>query len=228
MAVDEALLESAGETGVPALRFYSWSEPTLSLGYFQRMADRQLHLPSIDCALVRRATGGGAILHDQEFTYSLAIPANLPAAKIPEALYDLVHLALIEVLKVRDVDAFICEGADSTKAERFLCFERRAKGDVLLDGWKIGGSAQRRHKSAVLQHGSILLAKSRYSPELPGILEVGGRSIDPSELTTQLFTRLGQLLGFHWVENSLAPESLSRAFQICQEKFANPSWNLRR
>src|SRR5882724_9809402 len=74
MAVDEALLESAAVDGIATLRLYQWSEPTLSLGYFQPAADRQTHPASRECPLVRRASGGGAILHDRELTYSLAIP----------------------------------------------------------------------------------------------------------------------------------------------------------
>src|SRR5438445_617792 len=69
MAVDEALLEDAARSGRPTLRFYGWAEPTLSLGYFQPYAQRASHPPSSRCAVVRRPTGGGAILHDAELTY---------------------------------------------------------------------------------------------------------------------------------------------------------------
>ena len=66
MAVDEALLDSCSRTGMPTLRFYQWSKATLSLGYFQRHRDREQHVASRDCPLVRRSTGGRAIIHDQE------------------------------------------------------------------------------------------------------------------------------------------------------------------
>ena len=72
MAVDETLLESAAETSATTLRFYRWDRPTLSLGYFQQTADRTQHPESADCPLVRRSSGGGAIVHDHELTYSLA------------------------------------------------------------------------------------------------------------------------------------------------------------
>ena len=74
MAVDEALLETAASLGVPTLRFYQWQEPTMSLGYFQEYADRLRHAASAGCPTVRRASGGGAIMHDRELTYSLAVP----------------------------------------------------------------------------------------------------------------------------------------------------------
>src|SRR5690242_18095105 len=81
MAIDEALLESAAGGGPLTLRFYQWSEPTLSLGYFQRYEDRSLHPASLDCPIVRRPTGGGAILHDKELTYSLALPGKLARSR---------------------------------------------------------------------------------------------------------------------------------------------------
>ena len=77
MALDEALLESAAAAGAnvrPTLRIYGWPRPTLSLGYFQRAADREMHEASGECDLVRRPSGGGAILHDRELTYALVLP----------------------------------------------------------------------------------------------------------------------------------------------------------
>ena len=74
MAVDETLGEIAAESGIATLRFYGWSRPTLSLGYFQNYDERLSHSASMNCAIVRRASGGGAILHDRELTYSLALP----------------------------------------------------------------------------------------------------------------------------------------------------------
>ena len=74
MAVDEALVDDAAARGTCWLRFYGWAEPTLSLGYFQGHEERLAHRPSRQCPVVRRMSGGGAILHDAEITYSLAIP----------------------------------------------------------------------------------------------------------------------------------------------------------
>ncbi len=85
MAVDEVLLDWSAQSGGYAWRFYRWDEPTLSLGYFQPYEDRQRHPPSRACPAVRRATGGGAILHDAELTYSLAVPAGSPLANRRQA-----------------------------------------------------------------------------------------------------------------------------------------------
>ena len=80
------------------LRFYQWAEPTLSLGYFQAYADRAGHEASRSCAVVRRPSGGGAILHDFDVTYSLAVPEGHPLAANRLRTYRVVHDALIEVL----------------------------------------------------------------------------------------------------------------------------------
>src|SRR5688572_17520100 len=98
MAIDEALLSDATENGVATLRFYQWSEPTLSLGYFQRYDERYQHTGSRDCAVVRRQSGGGAILHDRELTYSLALPAGHPLARDSQRLYSAIHEAFINML----------------------------------------------------------------------------------------------------------------------------------
>src|SRR5687767_3136581 len=95
MAVDEVLLETAAAGGGAALRLYAWEAPTLSLGYFQAAADRTQHSASQECPLVRRSSGGGAIVHDQELTYSLALPQHGPHKPSAAELYDLVHESLV-------------------------------------------------------------------------------------------------------------------------------------
>lgn len=230
MAVDEALLGSAGESGVPALRFYQWSEPTLSLGYFQLAEERHSHQPSARCALVRRATGGGAILHDQELTYSLSLPQRLTVAKDARSLYAIVHGALISILSSHGIEAVLCERQwqPDPATERFLCFERRAATDVLVGGYKICGSAQRRHKSAVLQHGSILLARSKCAPELPGLRDLAETLPPTEDIARQLWTRLAGLLGFNWVMNELSADEIVHAQAVQQSRFADIAWTLRR
>ena len=180
MALDETLLESAADRGESSLRFYRWSRPTLSLGYFQPYDDRLRHEPSRNCSAVRRPSGGGAILHDREITYSLAVPPGNRLAAKHLTLYETVHAALIRALAGFAVDAQLSPGrpGNSGEKEPFLCFQRRCAGDVLLSDVKIAGSAQRRRRGAVLQHGSVLLARSAAAPELPGIAEL--KALDQS------------------------------------------------
>jgi lipoate-protein ligase A len=230
MAVDEALLESA-EAGVTTLRFYQWSEPTLSLGYFQAADERQGHAASRGCPLVRRASGGGAIVHDRELTYSFAAPiaGRLAAAA---ALYDVFHDTLIDVLGRWQVLAARCKPAVHLPAAGgrppFLCFQRRARGDVLCGDAKIAGSAQRRQRGGLLQHGSVLLARSPSAPELAGIVEAAGVSPDPHELASTWVTRLSEDQGFVFQELPLTPRERQRAADIQASHFLNRDWTFRR
>ncbi len=167
------------ERDVAILRLYSWSQPTLSLGYFQAYDDRLDHLESNGLELVRRGTGGGAIVHHYDWTYSIALPASALPGTVGAAqpLYDCVHDAVVAWLRKGGFDArkwidsgdrSDCSGSGCS----FLCFERRSVGDVVIGGDKVMGSAQRRLRGALLQHGSLLLQQSEHAPSLPGLQEL--------------------------------------------------------
>lgn len=226
MAVDEALLEWSSRDESCWWRFYRWSEPTLSLGYFQDYAERSQHAASAGCAEVRRLTGGGAILHDHELTYSLTIPASHPLAKARDQLYSIVHQSLIRVLAEWSIQAALwpATSAPNDAAEPFLCFQRRSPGDVVLGPAKIAGSAQRRRRGAVLQHGSILLARSASAPELPSLADVSGRQVTPEQLTQTWVPRLARLLDLRpWNE----PWSMSQRKEIAhfaEQRFGTRQW----
>src|SRR5438874_7982224 len=162
MAADEALLDRA-VGGRAGLRFYTWSEPTLSLGYFQRAADR-LHVPGLEALpFVRRLTGGGAIVHHHELTYALALPVAPPWRGGTDwvcRMHEIIRAAFAEF----GVSAALLPCGRETGRGRFLCFEHVAPGDVVIGEAKISGSARRKRRTAVLQHGSILLAASRFAP----------------------------------------------------------------
>jgi lipoate-protein ligase A len=176
MARDQALLESCAEArSEPVLRFYSWSPATISLGRFQKYAEyEQLPPPAGALPVVRRTTGGGAILHDLEVTYSLAIPTDHPLiAGHANRLYERAHDAIIAAIgpQARRLgsDDPCCDA--SSLHGPFFCFARRHGLDVVIrnaedpTGFsKIAGSAQRRSPRAILQHGSIML-DSRYEQQ---------------------------------------------------------------
>jgi lipoate-protein ligase A len=235
MAVDEALLEEAAAEGRCTLRLYGWSEPTLSLGYFQAYADRREHSASLACPAVRRPSGGGAILHDCELTYSLAVAECHPLAFNRLRTYQVVHEALIGALAQwgieaemfsqpgsRRSDAPLCDSA--TKRRPFLCFQRRSPGDVLLGGVKIAGSAQRRRGGAVLQHGSVLLGRSAAAPELDGLKELTGKTISVEEFIQGWLETLGRALAVRWHHGSLPAEHRHRVESLVAEKYACPAW----
>jgi lipoate-protein ligase A len=266
MAVDEALLEAAEADGQCTIRFYRWEEPTLSLGYFQTYADRWQHEASRQSAVVRRSSGGGAIMHDLELTYSVAVPANHPLAVNRLGFYQAMHTALIEALGQWGVEAELyeekAEGGGrkaegvvsgqwpvageskisnpqslisnpsfsalhpppSALASPFLCFQRRSPGDVLVGDVKIAGSAQRRCRGAVLQHGSVLFARSPAAPELSGLRELVDTRIEPQSLIDAWLAKLGKALPIQWQIGGLSASQFRRASALVTEKYASPAW----
>ncbi len=238
MAVDEALLESAACGGPATLRFYQWSEPTLSLGYFQALADRDQHPASRSCPLVRRASGGGAILHDRELTYSIAMPLASRFGRAADSLYTRVHQSLLETLAGEGVRATLfggthaSHGASAVAAPPLLCFQRRSAGDVVAGvqaAEKIAGSAQRRQRGALLQHGSILLARSNRAPELSGIAEVAGVALSPHTLMDLWTPRLLAALGAEGADiSSLSADEQKLAAGFERDRFASSEWENRR
>ena len=230
MAVDEALLESAARGTGMTLRLYLWEEATLSLGYFQAHRDRRQHAASRRCPLVRRQTGGGAIVHDRELTYSFCVPPAHPLAVDVQTLYDQFHGSLVQALTELGAAAALCEKAarPTNDDEPFLCFQRRAVGDVLSGPSKIAGSAQRRSHGAVLQHGSILLHRSPAAPELPGIAELQGVSLAPEALIAHWTRILQERLGLQMELGRVSGAEVERAKQLAEEKYGAAAWTERR
>jgi lipoate-protein ligase A len=237
MAVDEALAETAAETGQATLRFYQWNDPTLSLGYFQELADRVRHPASASCPVVRRASGGGAILHDPELTYSLTLPETCGGRSRAAELYEECHASLIAALTDFSVTAKLYRDANSCAKEPshydempqpFLCFQRRTCFDIVIKEAKIAGSAQRRRRGAILQHGSVLLARSPCAPELPGIEDLSRIAISPADLTAAWSARLAQKLDMRLAADRLSDQEQDRAAALAVGRFNLPGRLLRR
>ncbi|MFW6124637.1 MAG: lipoate--protein ligase family protein [Pirellulales bacterium] len=231
MALDEVLLDEAVESGRSSWRFYQWQHPTLSLGYFQQAAERTAHRPSRRCPVVRRPTGGGAILHHVELTYSLILPAGHPLSRQRQKLYAAVHESLIATLAENwKIPAVLHRGGprEAAGAAPFLCFRRRAPGDVLVDAAKIAGSAQRRRRGAVLQHGSVLLDTSPNAPELPGLRELTGREIHPDALREAWLEVLRRTLAERWEPADLADAARLQAGELTFGKYTAGWWTQRR
>ncbi|HLA86238.1 MAG TPA: hypothetical protein VJL29_15730 [Thermoguttaceae bacterium] len=232
MAVDESLLDAFAEGDRCCWRFYAWRVPTLSLGYFQSIKDRRLHPASMACPVVRRASGGGAILHDVELTYSFIAAAGSALAKQSSRLYDVVHKTLIITLAqlgVSDASLFGQPRGGTDDRLPFLCFERRSPGDVVYGGQtKIAGSAQRRRHGAVLQHGSVLLGRSAAAPELPGIADLTGRNVTPGELVEAWLPRLEEHLGLAFSNRALDDDQRRRAERYVEAKYASDAWTVHR
>lgn len=163
MAIDEMMVESLlSHLSVPTFRFYSWNPFCLSLGFHQSVNDvnyQNLTTDGID--LVRRPTGGRAVFHSGELTYSVVLPNN---GNAPSFWYQKIHEAFYSVFSSYQLPVTFHSENDNFKTiysdvESVPCFISSAKSELLLDGKKFIGSAQRSFGSVILQHGSILLDK---------------------------------------------------------------------
>jgi lipoyl(octanoyl) transferase len=157
MSVDEALLLGACDSP-PALRLYSWREPAMSLGFRQSPPSWLARADALGVPVVRRVTGGGAVLHAGDLTYAVA--ASLDTPGLPSDLrgsYEWIRARLVEGLERAGIAA--APSRPRAGAERLeLCFAGATGFEVELDGEKLVGSAQRRTRRALLQHGSIRIA----------------------------------------------------------------------
>ncbi len=164
MAIDEMMLIRTSEDQISRFRFYYWSAPTISLGYFQdyyQFCNEYPELSNLD--IVRRLTGGGAILHDKEITYCITIPSNDKLYKAgPIKAYTLMHQIIINVFKKFGQELILRPKTNDyqrIRKEPEFCFERGCPTDIISpkNEKKIVGSAQRRLTKALMQHGSIML-----------------------------------------------------------------------
>jgi lipoate-protein ligase A len=229
MARDEALLQCVSRGDSPAsLRFYRWSPPTISLGYFQPYEQfAALPPPARDLPVVRRQTGGGAILHDRELTYSLTLPLGHPRLGDggPNALYDHVHGAFAALLTRNGL--VLSPGTRDTRRYShrgpFFCFERHAGSDLLADGKKLMGSAQRRTGYAVLQHGSLILGR-RFDQQICAAVADFTR-LDINDCLPELAAAIGaEPAG---PQTPLTPAERQLAEKL-RDKYDDPAWTRRR
>jgi lipoate-protein ligase A len=231
MARDEALLDAVAASPTGAVfRTYGWTEPTLSLGYFQAIAEAEADPRWRDVPTVRRPTGGGAIWHHHELTYALAVPRTHPMATRAAELYRAVHAAIAETLRGRGVVA-VRRGptaADPPPARPLLCFTDRDDEDLVVRGVKVVGSAQRRRRGAVLQHGSLLLGRSVRTPELPGLGDLADAATTVPSWSALLRSRIPEALGLHARDGEPTAEERARASALEREVYRNPAWTRRR
>jgi lipoate-protein ligase A len=230
MALDEALLDSVASGGPAVLRTYGWSEPTLSLGYFQSIVLTESEPRWRDLPIVRRPTGGGALWHDREVTYCIVLPASHPLARRSTDLYRAVHSALAVLLYETGLTAARRgeAGATSDSSKPFLCFLDRDAEDVVSGTTKLVGSAQRRRAGAVLQHGSLLLARSPQTPELCGVAELSGRDVDAVSWSQRLLAAIPAVLGLEASSGTFSAEERVRAMSLALDVYRNPAWTRKR
>ena len=200
MAVDEALLLSAT---APILRFYRWSRPSLSFGYFGRHAEVANQAAQRD--LVRRWTGGGIVLHGNDLTYSILVPrTHLSFIRSSLEVYGAVHEAMRRALETNQITATLAERAMPKVSEN--CFANPVRADVLIGDRKIAGAAHRRSRFGLLHQGSI------QRPDLPD----------------KFRDDFAQSLCERFEKKATEPSLLERAERIAAEKYGSDAWLRRR
>jgi lipoyl(octanoyl) transferase len=243
MAVDEVLLDGVADgSAPPTLRFYQWAPPCLSLGYFQAFEVVDVAgCRSLGVDVVRRPTGGRAILHDRELTYSVALPLKLlgdDGGVLPS--YHRLSLALERGLRRLGAPVML---APETAAHPALnhgpvCFDRPSAHEILLDGRKLVGSAQIRRATAILQHGSILIepridrllaclrlpdgSVGRIEDGIAGLDEVG--DFEPSKIASALADAFAEEFGASLVPSGLRPDERRTAQALAASKYQTVTW----
>jgi lipoate-protein ligase A len=237
MAIDHALLERVQRGGPPVLRFYRWQPACLSLGRNQPARSQRDRLIALAPDIVRRPTGGLAVLHDQELTYSVIVPAGLLGS--PRATYEAINRALLHGLRALGVPAAAL-AADTTRASfqgAGSCFAGTAPGEVGVAGRKLIGSAQRCERRTILQHGSILLDGDQAPADVwlgwgphagtaTALRSVMSRVPELPQLLEALEQGFEQELGIALAPAPFAPAELARVHELTKH-YRSAAWTWR-
>lgn len=253
MAVDQAVLEAIGrEEAAPTLRLYAWDPPCLSLGFAQPVKDvDQGALAHLGWQLVRRPTGGRAILHTDDLTYSVIAPHHEPriAGGVLKSYFRLSQALLMALERLglhaqADNEYATPEG---TQANGPVCFEVPSNYEITVSGKKLIGSAQARRQEGVLQHGSLPLygdltrivqalvfpneaARQRAAERLlthAATVEMLGKKITWEESASAFAGAFCDTLNLELVEGTLTEHEMRRAQELVEQKYAHPTWTLR-
>jgi lipoate-protein ligase A len=248
MAADEAILEACGRgESLPTLRLYAWAPPCLSLGYTQPLTDVDLsRLQSRVWDLVRRPTGGRAVLHTDELTYSVIAPPGEP--RLSGTLldsYQRLANALVAALRTLGLPAEI-EGESHPAAGRSanpVCFEVPSTYEITVRGKKLLGSAQSRRRDGILQHGSLPLtgdlarilqvlafpdeetrtrAASRLLDRAATVATLLGRPVTWEAAAQAVVAAFRECLGLDLREGELSAGERSRLAELAETKYAHP------
>jgi len=249
MAIDEAVFRVRRQFKMPTtLRWYSWRSPALSVGYFQDIR-REIDVEACSRAqldIVRRPTGGKAVLHEDDLTYAVISGEGDPLFP-PDILgtYRVIGRCLSRGFAEIGVDVRMAMAGRNGRGDA-SCFASPSRYELLVQGRKICGSAQVRSQGCFLQHGSVLLD---FSPEKhavflktngggPGRLEQLlrfsvtslreelGRAVDAAELCALFQRGFSAALGVDLREGDLSPEEERWRDRLLAKKYSNPEWNL--
>lgn len=235
MARDEHLLARAGAApGAPVLRLYSFRPPAITIGYHQR-PERAIDFAAARADgvdVVRRVTGGRALLHDGELTYCVVSPLSAPRAPISTELYLRISEALAGALRSIGVRAEVSRGAPGrAMGAAAPCLLSTTRWELTARGRKIAGSAQRSMRGAVLQHGSILLTdasarieryarspRGRLAGKVTSVSEELGRAVEPGALADAIKRSFAASFGIEWEPFAFSAEEEREVEALAREK----------
>lgn len=256
MAVDESILMAVGRSEVPpTLRLYAWQPACLSLGYAQSASDvdlKRLHSHGWD--IVRRPTGGSAILHTDELTYSII--GSYEVALLKGSLLDsyfAIAKCLLAGLEMMDINASIepsdiCVSQANNEHGKAICFENPSKFEISFNHKKLIGSAQARRKEGILQHGTLPLygditritqvlaypsdderynEARRMRTRATTVAEILGRRINWQTAAQALISGFENYLALKLAQDDLTPAENQRATKFYKEKYASLKWTFR-
>lgn len=253
MALDEAILIAHSEGKVPAtLRFYGWNPATISLGYFQRVNEIRLDaLEAMGWGFVRRMTGGRAVLHDQELTYSIIASEKHPLmTNMVTETYQRLSQGLLRGYQNLGLQAELSPPQKEHKNyQSAACFDSPSDYELLIHGKKAAGSAQVRQRGVVLQHGSILLElevdkwfevlhfhteeerekmKKEYEKKAVSIRQCTDQPIDIQQVERAFTIGFQEGLGLDLEMGTFTSYEMKLAQQLVAEKYNQTDWNFRR
>lgn len=250
MALDESLLNWHSEGRIPpTLRFYGWSKPSLSVGHFQN-AERAIDFANVQkhgCEFVRRLTGGSAVLHDDELTYSIVvsekkdyIPTSITTA------YYVLSKGILEGYKQLGIEAdYAIPQKEQERTD--VCFEKPAFYEMVVDGKKISGNAQTRKKDVLLQHGSIPMSmdaemlfdlfrfptekvretkRNSFSEKAITINEITNKQNTYDDLTKAFQKGFRTELNLDFTALELSDSQWQEVYDLARTKYTQEEWNL--
>jgi lipoate-protein ligase A len=235
MARDEALLLCQDESTPPVLRFYDWNPACVSLGRLQKKSEFIIQNSSFD--VVRRPTGGRAVLHQHEITYCAVIhERHLPReSRSVIGAYNWLSAGFLEGLKILGVEAQLAQPHKASTPAAANCFNAAAQCDFLVDGRKLIGAAQCRKEGVILQHGAILLDVD----EAAWQNAIGGEMADAvalralgvlaahEEIIAALCGGMERARGIAFERSGLSSSEQQVASRLHARKYASPAWNER-
>lgn len=259
MALDEALLHWHSKGLIPpVIRFYEWNPATLSIGYFQRAEKdidfEQLH--KLNLGFVRRPTGGRAVLHEHELTYSIIVNEDYPdmPRTVTEA-YRVLSEGLLLGFRNLGLDAYFSipdseeKRADLKTPKSAVCFDAPSWYELVVEGKKVAGSAQTRQEGVILQHGAILIdlddeklislfkfpseaSKERMRKHLPqkavAINQLAQKPVDVETCISAFHKGFEDGLDIELVPYTLTDEQLDFVNNLAKTRYESDEWNFRK